>query len=100
MSNSTFLDDARGLGVRDDIAQLVHETLVRSFRVKNPSVQSDLYKAFGMVDDELDLLVVEVAVGAKLRLPSPTETFGQPAVRTVKDLLLFLNRLPSSAGSI
>lgn len=99
MSKIAFLDDARGLGVRDDLALLVHETLVHSFRVKAPSVESDLYKAFGMVDDELDQLVVEVAAAAKLRLPSPMEMSDQPAVRTVRDLLLFLNGMPLSSRS-
>lgn len=96
---NAFVDEARRLGLRDELSMFLHETLVESFRVKQVTMESDLYKAFGIVDDELDQVVMEVAKKAHLQLPTPAETAGLPAVRTVKDLLLFLSGLPTTVPS-
>jgi hypothetical protein len=95
MVKDTFLNEALRAGVSEELALLVYETLIDSYRVKQVTIDADLYRAFGIVDDELDQVVVEVAEKAGLQLPGAAETAGMPPVRTVKDLLLFLNGLRS-----
>ncbi|MEK8031549.1 hypothetical protein AACH06_12040 [Ideonella sp. DXS29W] len=91
VAKCTFIEDACSLGAKEHLAALLYDTLVHSFSVKAPTLESDLYKAFGIVDDELDQLVISVAQAAGLRLPTAAEMTQQSAVRSVKDLLLFLN---------
>lgn len=85
--------EARHMDIRDELSSVLYETLIDSFRVNRVTMDSDLYKSFGIVDDELDQLVLEVSEKSHLQLPSPAESAGLPPVRTVKDLLLFLNGL-------
>lgn len=89
-----FLADARGIGVRQDLAEVVYDSLTRAFRAMPLSLGANLYEAFGIVDDELDAVVMDVANKVRLKLSGPEETAKMPAIQTVKDLLLFLETLP------
>lgn len=52
----------------------------------------DLCKVYGIVDDDVDDAVIELASGWRAKLPSTFE--GLQPVRTVADVVRLLHRLP------
>jgi len=54
----------------------------------------DLYKVYGLADEDLDDAVFELAERYGKKSPTDADLEGQPPVRTVADLVRFLSRLP------
>jgi hypothetical protein len=81
----------------EDIAQHVWTVLranavVDDFRI-DPN--DELLYVFGLADDDLDELVLNLLRDCGCRIPSPAETAGLPPVRTVSDLIGFLSKMRS-----
>lgn|SRR5215213_59877 len=66
--------------------------------VKNFPVDpnDDLYKVYGLCDEDLDDVVFELAERCRKRAPADADLEGQSPVRTVADLVRFLSRLPQN----
>jgi hypothetical protein len=92
-----FLTSARATGIREDLAGILYETLTEVYRARQVTIEANLYKSFGIVDDELEMVITDIASKARLRLPDPRETARMPPIQTVRDLLLFLAGLSSAA---
>ena len=83
-----------GENVPRDKLRVVYEYLQDWQPVKDFPVQAtdDLYKVYGICDDDLDDAVIELA--GKWRVVLPYDLTGLGPVNTVADLVLLLSRLP------
>ena len=63
------------------------EAVVENFRVA-PS--DDLFEVFGMADDDVEELVLELLGRFDCRVPAPSETKQMPEVRTASDVVGFV----------
>ena len=66
---------------------LQREAVVENFRVA-PS--DDLFEVFGMADDDVEELVLELLGRFDCRVPAPSETKQMPEVRTASDVVGFV----------
>lgn len=68
-----------------DIAAEVWSALSREAVIEGftPHPDDDLLKVFGLADEDLDELVLELLERCGCRVPNPSETAKMPAVRTV-----------------
>ena len=87
-------DFMRHFGREPDIAEEVWNSLSREAVVEGfkPRPEDDLLKVFGLADEDLDDLVLNILERCRCRIPSPAETAGMPAVRTVADLFVFVEQ--------
>ena len=99
-------DSRRGQGFEDfaacfsgeniplDKLRVVYDYFQRWQSVKNFPVHpnDDLYKVYGIVDDDVDDAVIEMADGWRAKLPATAK--GVRPVRTVADVVHLLHQLP------
>jgi hypothetical protein len=66
------------------------EAVVEGFK---PHPDDDLLQVFGLADEDLDDLVLELLERCHCRVPHPSETAEMPAVLTVADLFAFVEMM-------
>ncbi len=97
MNVEEFVSAAAAIGVDQAVARTFYDVITSSFRVKGLELDADLSKRYGIVDDELDDVVMTGAKRLGRVLPTPAQTRGMPPVRTVADLLRFVQGMKSGA---
>ncbi len=89
-SKERFLDYFSEQGISVSIALSVYNDIYNGHLFKRPvKPDDDLYKAHGIVDEDLDDLVLETAEANNLKVPVSTNYWQKPII-TVEDLVQFL----------
>ena len=91
-----FVGYFSGAGIPRDRLREVYEYFQSLQSVKNFPVQADddLYKVFGICNEDVDDAVLELAKRWHRKLPASSDLPVEPPVRTVADMVRLLHRFP------
>lgn len=91
-----FARSCAGLGIDEDICQRTLSALGKVAAVDGfvPATCDDLLEVYGLADEDLDDdLVLPLLTQMACKIPTPAETSSMRPVRTVGDLVRFLQRM-------
>jgi hypothetical protein len=88
-------DFVQHFGQEADIAEEVWSSLSRDAAVDGfkPMPGDDLIEVFGLADEDLDDLVLELLQRCRCRIPTPSETAGMSPVQNVGDVVAFVTKM-------
>jgi hypothetical protein len=94
-TQADFVEYFQTRGVDAEVAATVWRALAGEAAVEGftPMPQDSLQTVFGLVDDDLEELVLSILRHTDRRIPSRSETATMPPVRTVEDLVGFVNTM-------
>lgn len=93
-------DFIQHFGREPDIAREIWEALSKEAVVEGfkPKPEDDLLEVFGLAEEDLDDLVLNILERCQCHIPSPSNTASMPYVRTVADLFAFVEWARRSGG--
>lgn len=94
-SKKEFFESFERVGIEKEAASLVWNALMNEavFDGFLPAPDDDLLYTYGIVDDDLDELVIELLNQYKCKLPLSSDIEKMSPVRTVYDLVCFLSEI-------
>lgn len=93
-SKESFLNYFSEQGILISLALSVYKDIYQRHLFKRPvKPNDDLYKMHGIVDEDLDDLVVEVAEANNFEIPPNTDYWQEPVI-TVENLIRFIASFP------
>ena len=89
-NKESFLEYFSKQGISLSLALSVYDDIYNGHLFKRPvNPGDDLYKMHGIVDEDLDDLIIEIAEANNLKVPLNTDYWQNP-VTTIEDMIFFI----------